>query len=304
MPDSERTPARTPATWSEAFAALPAPAPPADGWASIAVALEAQSQPGVRASRRRRWPLWLAAAAAVATLAVVPGLRQRPPPGPAMPAAAPALASVQPAAPATVAATLGDRPRTETGASTTPTDATRSAHAAAAAFDAPATADASRPARATAQGPTPAAPSPAAQRVSSPSPTRTARVATAPMRSAASAAASAAIRPSPGVADARPANREAIARLQAESARLEALVALARDDAAASASGLVMSAGLGARVGAIDSALSQPGLDDADRAALWHQRVAALRELAGIETTQRWLAAQGERYDGALVRVD
>ena len=26
--------------------------------------------------------------------------------------------------------------------------------------------------------------------------------------------------------------------------------------------------------------------------------------LAGVETTQLWLAAQGERYDGALVSVD
>jgi len=40
------------------------------------------------------------------------------------------------------------------------------------------------------------------------------------------------------------------------------------------------------------------------REALWRERVRTLRDLAGVETTQLWLAAQGERYDGALVSVD
>ena len=34
------------------------------------------------------------------------------------------------------------------------------------------------------------------------------------------------------------------------------------------------------------------------------QFVFGLRALAGVESTQRWFAAQGERYDDALVRVD
>jgi hypothetical protein len=32
--------------------------------------------------------------------------------------------------------------------------------------------------------------------------------------------------------------------------------------------------------------------------------VDTLRSTVGFETTRRWLAANGERYDGALVRVD
>jgi hypothetical protein len=65
-----------------------------------------------------------------------------------------------------------------------------------------------------------------------------------------------------------------------------------------------MSADLDSRIGLIDAALREDGLPAAQRASLWEQRVQALRDLAGVESTQRWLAAHGERYDGALVRVD
>jgi len=98
--------------------------------------------------------------------------------------------------------------------------------------------------------------------------------------------------------------RQQVAGLQAESAQLEALLAIARDDRVASASGAALAVEFDRRIGRIDASLSQPGLDEVDRAALWQARVSTMRELAGIETTQRWLLSSGERYDGALVSVD
>ena len=98
--------------------------------------------------------------------------------------------------------------------------------------------------------------------------------------------------------------RDQVAELQAESAQLEALLAIARDDRVASASGAAPAVEFDRRIGRIDASLSQPGLADVDRAALWQARVSTMRELAGIETTQRWLQSSGERYDGALVSVD
>lgn len=92
--------------------------------------------------------------------------------------------------------------------------------------------------------------------------------------------------------------------LYAESAQLEALVALARDDRVASASGAVLTGEIGARVGAIDVLLQQPDLSGDERASLWHQRVEALRQLAGVESTERWLALHGKAFGDALVRVD
>jgi hypothetical protein len=91
--------------------------------------------------------------------------------------------------------------------------------------------------------------------------------------------------------------------LYAESARLEALLALARDDRVASASAALLSAEFDAQVAGIDARLAQPGLDEAQRTALWQARVDALRQAAGFESTQRVLAAQGNT-GALLVSVD
>ncbi len=93
-------------------------------------------------------------------------------------------------------------------------------------------------------------------------------------------------------------------QLYAESARLEALLRYARDPTVASGTAAAISAELDARVASIDAALMQPGLSPSRQAALWRERVQALRAFAGFESTRRWLAANGERYDGALARVD
>ena len=60
-----------PRDWPAAFAALPDATPPADGWARVARARDAE--PVHRRPRSRRWPLWLAAAG-VAALAALPFL--------------------------------------------------------------------------------------------------------------------------------------------------------------------------------------------------------------------------------------
>ena len=55
---------------------------------------------------------------------------------------------------------------------------------------------------------------------------------------------------------------------------------------------------------AIDGALAQPGLDPPRAHALWAERVQALQALASFEGTRRWLAVNGEQYDGVLVQVN
>lgn len=92
--------------------------------------------------------------------------------------------------------------------------------------------------------------------------------------------------------------------LYAESARLEALLALARDDRAASATVVALGSDFEARVAGIDAALAQPSLSARRRLELWRERVSALRAYASFESTQRALAASGERYDAMLVSID
>ncbi len=92
--------------------------------------------------------------------------------------------------------------------------------------------------------------------------------------------------------------------LYAESAQLEALLAYARDDRVSSGSAAALSVQLDGQLASIDAALAQPGLSPAQQRQLWRQRVETLRSLTGFESTRRLLTARGERYDGALVRVD
>jgi hypothetical protein len=96
----------------------------------------------------------------------------------------------------------------------------------------------------------------------------------------------------------------ALAQLQAESARLEALLAFARDERVSSATAALLAEQMDDDLAAIDAALMQPGLPIETRRALWQQRVDGLRAVTGFESNRRWLAAQGTRYDAALVAVD
>ena len=98
---------------------------------------------------------------------------------------------------------------------------------------------------------------------------------------------------------------ETLEQLHAESAQLEALLAMVRDERVSSGSAAVVAVDLDRQLANIDAALMQPALPRARQLALWRERVEALRSVVGFEGTRRWLASQGERYDdGALVQVD
>lgn len=274
MPDAERNHDPLAADWSGAFAALPMEAPPADGWQRIARALDAPSRR--TRSRTARWPAWLAMAATVSAVALVPVLMRN---------------AATPDAPADTRTTTHTPAPASTPLPTASNPTGRAGAPAAAALP-------------SAQGDTPDAvvKAPATSpRKRRPSPT-TPPHESEPRRLVAEAPAT----PSMAADGADVAARNALAleSLQSESAQLEALVALARDERVASANAAALTAELDERIGRIDASLSQPTLDDADRLALWQERVTAMRELAGIETTQRWLTARGERYDGALVSID
>ena len=92
-------------------------------------------------------------------------------------------------------------------------------------------------------------------------------------------------------------------KLKTQSAQLEALVALARDERVANASSELLSSELDSGIAAVDAALSQPDIASTRRQELWQQRVDLLQQLAGVEATSRWLAAQGASNDTALVSV-
>ena len=100
------------------------------------------------------------------------------------------------------------------------------------------------------------------------------------------------------------ASTDALEQLYAESAQLEALLAIARDERVSSGTAAALAGDLDHQLAGIDAALMQPGLSRAEQLALWQRRVDALRSVVSFEGTRRWLAAQGERYDGALVSID
>ena len=95
-------------------------------------------------------------------------------------------------------------------------------------------------------------------------------------------------RPMPVRAPAEPARLDA---LYTESARLEAVLAQLPDSSTGNVAALTISADLQDQVSHIDLALSQPALSEATRTALWEERVDTLRQLTGVEATQRWQVA-------------
>lgn len=92
--------------------------------------------------------------------------------------------------------------------------------------------------------------------------------------------------------------------LYAQSAQLESLLEMARDNRVASGPVAALADELDAQVAGIDAALIQPGLPDQRRSELWGERVDTLRQLVGVEATQRLLAAHGQQYHAALVSID
>ena len=100
------------------------------------------------------------------------------------------------------------------------------------------------------------------------------------------------------------ATADPLEQLYAQSAQLEALLAMARDERVSSASAAAVADDLDRQLAGIDAALMQPDLPQARQLALWRERVDMLRSAVGFESTRRWLAVHGERYDGALALVD
>lgn len=262
-----------PSDWAEAFAALPQETPPDDGWSRIATRLPSR--------RRTRWPAWVAAAAVLAVLAVLPSKLlspDAPAPERDTPPARPVATTpmeTSPAEDATIDA--GSMPSTEAREGGGDESASGTLARVAVSEASPATTVPAR--RSEASG--------AAARTV----TATAAATTGATRAAAS----------PAGTDAPGAELE---RLYAESAQLEALLAMVRDDRVASGTAMALASEYDAQLAAIDAALMQPGIAPDERTSLWRDRVAALRQVAAFESTRRMLAAQGERYDTMLVSID
>jgi hypothetical protein len=278
MPDASDPRGRAPLGWGDAFAALPLESAPADGWSRVAAQLDARATSATAApvaaaaprhGRRRfaRNAGWLGAATAAALALVVAWPRNDIPQ--AVPASNDAVAaSIAPAADAT----------------SEPSNATTRAPA----ID-----------RALAAGTN--APKNDATAIALPKVVEAARKPRLASRDA--PAHHRASRPEAPAAGAQAAAAAQLDALYAESAQLEALLALARDDRVASASAAVLASALDAQVAGIDARLAQPGLDAAQRNALWQARVDVLRQAAGFESTQRVLASQGD-VGALLVSVD
>lgn len=234
---------RTPATWAEAFAALPDETPEPHGWQRLQERLaETGTQPS------HRWWRWGAIAAAVAIVAAIPFALRHPAPTPAHAGATAPSSGSAPSATATTS--------TSTGSSAPQAHVGRAA--------------------------------PAIPRHS-------------PRREVARANA-----PNAGIAPPAPAGAriDELESLYAQSARLESLLALARDDQVGNGFTTVLSDDISARIAVIDTALAQPGLDERQRDGLWRSRVEALRQLVGIEATDRLYSARGQSRDVALVTID
>ena len=99
------------------------------------------------------------------------------------------------------------------------------------------------------------------------------------------------VAPPAHAAAAEPARLDA---LYTESARLEAVLAQLPDSGAGNVAALAVSADLQDQVSHIDIALSQPALPAATHTALGEERVDTLRQLTGVQATQRWQVAAAD----------
>lgn len=98
-----------------------------------------------------------------------------------------------------------------------------------------------------------------------------------------------------------PAAPDTLDDLMTESAQLEALLATVSRDEIGSANTLMLGLELEDRIARLDEALASTDLSDAERTALWRERVATLRDYASLQGTAQWVAVQGGQLDGPLV---
>jgi hypothetical protein len=280
MPDffNPRAMEGAPNGWSEAFAALPMETPTGDGWARIVRALDApvSRRGAARRERRMSWLMGIASAAVLVLAAWTPlsrWLHGNDAEAHAPTVATRALGLRGPAAPA-YSTPIEDRAGTKVVA--------RDAHVATSVTAAKTTSHRRPTAK---RGIAKRSPAPAGHG-------RTVQIA-APEADGTSDAAVA-----------TSTSEDPLQRLKVQSAQLEALVSLARDDRVANASSELLSNELDTGIAAVDAALSQAGLTESRRQELWLQRVDLLQQLAGVEATSRWLAAQGISNNTTLVSVD
>lgn len=287
MPDARQPGRPAPEDWGQAFAALPLETPPVGGWNRVAAALPA------RRSRARVW-IPAAAAACLALAVAVPWRDTSPDPSTMTVARAPAATTPTkvPAAPI-----VSPTPSPSSDPATAVASNRENAPVPAPLADT--TAPRGTP-LATTNAPRAPESSQAAER------RRASSVVSRGGQTTDSAlAGSNKPTPAPVETAGTPANGSAAAleTLYAESARLEALLSQIRDDRVASGPAMALSAALNERVAGIDVALSQPDLSADTRLDLWRERVAALQRLTGVESTQRWMAANGYPADGAVAQV-
>jgi hypothetical protein len=102
-------------------------------------------------------------------------------------------------------------------------------------------------------------------------------------------------------ASAAPAGGARLAALMSESAQLERLVAAASDDGAGSGSTTALGLQMEDSLEHLDASLNSGALTDQQQTALWQQRVNLLRQIASLETSRRYYAAEGRNLDVALV---
>jgi hypothetical protein len=264
-----------PNDWAQAFARLPQEAPPAEALARFQQALQAQVRQA-DAPRRDRRGTWIVALASAAVLALVVGAPMLGLDGDAPSPSAPPAGQVAVEAPA--------RPGVATPASASPATAVPATGQPA---DAPASTELRLVQRAL-PGMERAFP-----RSSAVVDRHRARQATDRLVAALALPATiAATQPDDG-----------LQRLQAQSQQLEALIALARDERVGHGAGVAMTGELDAALAALDAQLQRADLAPAQRQQLWQQRVDMLEHLAGVATTQRWLAAQGAADQTTLVSL-
>ena len=91
-----------------------------------------------------------------------------------------------------------------------------------------------------------------------------------------------------------------LAALMSESARLERLWAAASDNGASSATAAALSVELEDSLHTLDIQL-EANREPAQQLTLWQRRVQLLRSVAAVETSRRYLAAEGRSLDVALV---
>jgi hypothetical protein len=92
-----------------------------------------------------------------------------------------------------------------------------------------------------------------------------------------------------------------LATLMNQSAQLERLLAAASDDGASSGSTTALGLQMEDSLQRLDASLGSDRLSDKQQLSLWQQRVNLLRQIASLETSRHYYAAEGRNLDVALV---